>query len=160
MSKHSKGVVRWFSSRLGYGFIACPGLDDIIVHRECLGRFQILAEGVEVEVEYADMPKGPRAISVRIVDRSAANYDNQTYNLKDASGESDWLDGFLRDFRAEKGYGFVKSPDVQGDVFLHVTTLNNCGLKSWPQLWQDVQFKYKMRNNGTNGKIVSQIRLG
>lgn len=69
----SKGVVKWFSARKGYGFIApSDGDKDIFVHYKGL-----LMEGYkELQVDDAvaynlkDSPKGPIAIDVEILQSS------------------------------------------------------------------------------------------
>jgi len=62
----AKGVVKWFDTKKGYGFIEQPGGDDVFVHfSEIVGEgFKSLRAGEEVEFEIANSPKGPQAIKV------------------------------------------------------------------------------------------------
>ncbi len=39
------------------------------------------------------------------------------------------VDGVVKWFDAKKGYGFVVSPDVEGDVFIHYTKIQMEGFK-------------------------------
>jgi len=39
------------------------------------------------------------------------------------------VDGVVKWFDAKKGYGFVVSPDVDGDVFVHYTKIQMEGFK-------------------------------
>ncbi len=39
------------------------------------------------------------------------------------------VDGVVKWFDAKKGYGFVVSPDVEGDVFVHYTKIQMEGFK-------------------------------
>jgi CspA family cold shock protein len=39
------------------------------------------------------------------------------------------LDGTVKWFDAKKGYGFVVSPEVEGDVFVHYTKIQMEGFK-------------------------------
>jgi len=62
----AKGVVKWFDTKKGYGFIEQPGGDDVFVHfSEIVGEgFKSLRAGEEVEFEIANSPKGPQAVKV------------------------------------------------------------------------------------------------
>ena len=62
----AKGVVKWFDTKKGYGFIEQPGGDDVFVHYSGITGegFKSLRAGEEVEFEVAKGPKGPQATHV------------------------------------------------------------------------------------------------
>jgi len=62
----AKGVVKWFDTKKGYGFIEQPGGDDVFVHYSGIAGegFKSLRAGEEVEFEVATGPKGPQATNV------------------------------------------------------------------------------------------------
>jgi CspA family cold shock protein len=63
------GTVKWFSDEKGYGFITPDGgSKDVFVHHSGIAGsgFKSLAEGVKVEFEQAEGPKGPQATNVRV----------------------------------------------------------------------------------------------
>ncbi|MBI4839534.1 MAG: cold shock domain-containing protein, partial [candidate division NC10 bacterium] len=58
--------VKWFNDAKGYGFIERPDGDDVFVHYTAIQGtgFRSLSEGVEVEFEVVDGPKGKQAANV------------------------------------------------------------------------------------------------
>ena len=62
------GIVKWFNSSKGYGFIApSNGGDDLFAHFSAIEMqgHKSLKEGQEVEFEIQDGPKGPQAARIR-----------------------------------------------------------------------------------------------
>ena len=56
----SKGRVKWFNERRGYGFIEQAEGDDLFVHYSAIQTegFKTLEEGQEVEFDIVEGPKG------------------------------------------------------------------------------------------------------
>ena len=65
----SKGRVKWFNERRGYGFIEQADGDDLFVHYSAIQTegFKTLEEGQEVEFDIVDGPKGLQAANVTLV---------------------------------------------------------------------------------------------
>ena len=70
MSERENGVVKWFDSAKGYGFIQRDSGGDVFVHySSILGvGYRSLTEGQRVEFEVEEGAKGPQALNVHIVD--------------------------------------------------------------------------------------------
>ena len=62
-----KGVVKWFNSAKGYGFISRENGEDVFVHFSSIvaDGYRTLTQGDEVEFEVTDGSKGLQATNVR-----------------------------------------------------------------------------------------------
>ena len=62
----TKGRVKWFDEKKGFGFIEREGGKDVFVHFSQIqsDKFKTLADGQEVEFSIEEGPKGPQAINV------------------------------------------------------------------------------------------------
>jgi len=65
----ASGVVKWFSNKKGYGFIAQEDGTDVFVHYTGINGdgFKSLQEGDQVTFEIEQGDKGPAAVNVTIV---------------------------------------------------------------------------------------------
>jgi len=62
----AKGLVKWFDTKKGYGFIEQPGGEDVFVHYTGIegNGFRSLRAGEEVKFEISVGPKGAQATKV------------------------------------------------------------------------------------------------
>jgi cold shock protein len=65
----ASGRVKWFNNAKGYGFIEQEGGSDVFVHYSAIqgSGYRSLEEGMQVEFEISQGPKGPQAANVRPV---------------------------------------------------------------------------------------------
>jgi len=64
------GIVKWYDSERGYGFISAQEGADVFVHHLAIkeqGPRKDLHEGEEVQFDVVNKPKGPEAINVQKV---------------------------------------------------------------------------------------------
>ena len=63
-----KGIVKWFNPAKGYGFIQRSSGDDVFVHFSAIQMdgYRSLDEGMEVEFDVTEGPKGLQAENVSL----------------------------------------------------------------------------------------------
>jgi CspA family cold shock protein len=66
MSERESGIVKWFNTEKGYGFIQREGANDVFVHYSAIQAegFKNLVEGQRVEFTVEQGPKGLQAANV------------------------------------------------------------------------------------------------
>ena len=66
------GIVKWFNSEKGYGFISREEGPDVFVHYSAIqmNGYRTLEEGQRVEFEVVDGAKGPQAQNVKSASQS------------------------------------------------------------------------------------------
>ncbi|MCB9452249.1 MAG: cold-shock protein [Anaerolineaceae bacterium] len=69
MSERSTGIVKWFNSEKGFGFISREDGDDLFVHYSEIRSegYRTLNEGDKVEFEITQGKKGLQASGVTVI---------------------------------------------------------------------------------------------
>ena len=82
-----KGIIKWFNTEKGYGFIANEGAKDVYVHQSALKNSDSgsLKQGQEVQFEIVSGPKGSQATNVKIMEAPRQNIESQIRALRKES---------------------------------------------------------------------------
>ena len=65
----TNGIVKWFNSEKGFGFISVEGGDDVFAHFSAinLDGFKTLEEGQQVSFDIVEGARGPQAANITIL---------------------------------------------------------------------------------------------
>jgi CspA family cold shock protein len=124
--------VKWFNAGKGFGFVTpIDGSQDAFLPMAVLRRagYEEVREGATITCEVGLGAKGPLVTAVLNVDNSTA-VENAAGSALDRRGSrpSTTVEGAVKWFEPDKGYGFI-APDSGGkDVFVHITALRRSGI--------------------------------
>ena len=126
-----EAIVKWFNASKGFGFVTLSdGTQDAFLPMAILRRagYDDAREGASITCEIGAGAKGPLVTTVLNIDNSTAAPPRGDDLDRRPQRPSTALEGAVKWFEPEKGYGFI-SPDGGGkDVFIHVTALRRSGV--------------------------------
>lgn len=156
-----RGVVKWFNSVKGYGFLteAETGRDaflHVTILRQ-MGREDI-KPGATITCDCVHGPKGLQVLQIDDIDLSTAPV-SPVHSVDAQAGEAeggDFVGAVVKWFNAERGYGFVCPERLDKDVFVHAAILRRQGVEVL-QPGQNVRIRI---GEGPKGLQVTDIRIG
>jgi len=124
--------VKWFNATKGFGFVTLSdGSPDAFLPMAVLRRagYDDVPEGASITCEVGAGTKGPLVMAVLNIDISTAGPAGDRRGPRQATT----LEGAVKWFEPDKGYGFI-APDGGGkDIFIHVTALRRSGVPALSQ---------------------------
>lgn len=121
------GVVKWFNPIKGFGFVQLnDGSPDAFLHISVVEPtgYRDLPEGTRITCSIAEGRKGPQVAGIHSVDEIG---EASARPSGPASGGTQ-VEGTVKFFNPEKGFGFVTPDDGGKDVFVSARTLERIGL--------------------------------
>lgn len=119
-------TVKWFNPIKGFGFVQPnDGSPDAFLHISVVERFghQSLPQGATIVCDIAHGQKGPQVAAINRLDAVPAAPDQPSHD-----GEESVIEGKVKFFNAEKGFGFVIPDDGGKDIFVSARMLERLGL--------------------------------
>ena len=132
-------TVKWFNADKGFGFVAlADGSGDVFLHIGVLqaAGHELVDPGTKLSVQVGPGQKGRQVTAVVAVDANTGTAPPITRSSPKASSGRARIDpatavaveGTVKWFNADKGFGFVACEDGEKDVFVHVSIVERAGL--------------------------------
>jgi len=143
--------VKWFNPAKGFGFVApTDGTPDAFLHVSVVHKagLRTLRQGATIICVLAEGPKGPQVTVIESVDNSTVVDDVP-------EGQETVLDGEIKFFAADKGYGFGVPLGGGHDIFIGIGALQRSNLdrlESGQRVRMHVQ-------DGAKGPMATQVEV-
>ena len=160
----AKGTVKWFNSTKGYGFITLDKGGDAFCHASALAALGTpnVPQGATVVCDLQESPRGLQVVTVHSLDPSTADpmparrpRPGGGFGMRDAGPSGPMVDGHVKFFNDQKGFGFVVPENGGGDVYVHASALRRSGITA---LVPEQRIRYSTRQ-GMKGVEVDRIEL-
>jgi CspA family cold shock protein len=158
----AKGTVKWFNSTKGYGFITLENGGDAFCHASALAALGTpnVPQGATVICDLQESPRGLQVVTVHSMDTSTADpmparRPRPPGGMRDAGPPGPMVEGRVKFFNDQKGFGFVMPDEGGGDVYIHASALRRSGITD---LAPEQRIRYSTRQ-GMKGVEVDRIEL-
>lgn len=112
------GIVKWYDSGKGYGFVTIDGEGrDAMLHNSSLRKINAtqVFKSAKVECMISDGEKGLQV-------------DNVLSMVEPVPVEDSYIPVTVKWFNAKAGYGFVTRGEGTPDIFIHAEVVRSCNL--------------------------------
>jgi CspA family cold shock protein len=174
----AKGKVKWFNATKGFGFITMDRGGDAFCHASALsasGHAEV-PPGATIVCDLADSERGLQVVAIHSVDLSTAEAPSRgprPFGGSGGGGGRDFggggygggrdnnapsgpmVEGKVKFFNDQKGFGFVMPDSGSGDIYLHASALRRSGLQA---IEPDQRIRYSTRQ-GNKGVEVDKVEI-
>ncbi len=172
----AKGKVKWFNATKGFGFITMDDGSDAFCHASALqaADHAELPPGATIVCDLADSQRGLQVVAVHSVDLSTAEtpargprrdfgdggggggrFGGGGGGYRDSGPAGPMVEGKIKFFNEQKGFGFVMSDGGSGDIYLHASALRRSGISV---VEPDQRIRYSTRQ-GNKGVEVDRVEI-
>ena len=135
------GIVKWFNAEKGFGFLElADGSGDVFLHVAVLqgAGHDTVEPNAKLSVQVGAGQKGRQVTAVLSIDATAAaEFSRDTRPpSRSSSGRTrpdpataTSVEGIVKWYNPDKGFGFVSSEDGEKDVFVHASILERAGVR-------------------------------
>lgn len=166
-----KGKVKWFNATKGYGFVTLDDGNDAFCHASAFAAsgHAELPQGAGVVCDLGDSERGLQVITVHDVDLSTAEapshgggrreFGGGRYGngggQRDSGPSGPMIEGKIKFFNDQKGFGFVMPDNGSGDIYLHASALRRSGVQA---VEPEQRIRYCTRQ-GNKGVEVDKVEI-
>lgn len=143
--------VKWFNPAKGFGFVApTDGTPDAFLHVSVVHKagLRTLRQGATINCALTEGPKGPQVTVIEDVDNSTVVDDVP-------EGDESVIDGEIKFFAADKGYGFGVPLGGGDDIFIGIGALQRSNLD---RLESGQRVKMHVQD-GAKGPMATQVEI-
>jgi CspA family cold shock protein len=161
-------TVKWFNGSKGFGFVSpVDGSADAFLHISVLERLGAtdIGEGATIVCDLGPGQRGPQVVTIHSIDASTTAPRKTESSSSGGSSRHDYdapqgepgpeVEGRVKFFSADKGFGFIAVEDGGKDVFVHVRALEKAGIRS---LEPDQRVRLTV-SNGQKGPQADSVSL-
>jgi CspA family cold shock protein len=166
--------VKWYNPTKGFGFVSPDdGSPDVFLHVSVVEQagLQSLGEGSILVCDLADGQKGAQVSAIHSVEAGSApaqrssrpgsgsryprqvvgDYDD--YGFGSRTSSSGTVEGTVKWFNSEKGFGFIEQDGGGADVFAHYSNIATSGFREL-QEGQKVSFDVTQGQKGPQAENI------
>ena len=163
------GIVKWFNPEKGFGFVElADGTGDVFLHVAVLqaAGHDTVEPNAKLSVQVGQGQKGRQVTAVLSLDATAAAKPVQvtrppprasTGRTRPDPSTATSVEGVVKWYNPDKGFGFVSSGDGEKDVFVHASILERAGL---PDLGEGKRVSMKVVKTQKGREALSIALLG